>query len=202
MDIYSARYNDAGKLSLTVKRGQPDMKKCYRRCAVIPYFLDNSGEINFIMSVDQRNIHTLGDFGGKSDSGETWIQTSIREFEEESYGLITDLSPELLKNDNSFVIFSDYCTLALIQIDTVGNSEDVSTLNDLVSMMYRTRRNGGLPSHLWETMGIESFTMDELEKLVNGVRVRGYGLKRLLRIIIHQVLEDVRSLGSHKVIHQ
>jgi len=57
------------------------------RCAVLPYFISNTGKIYLVFGID-RNTGDITDWGGSVKPGETSAQAAGRELGEESCGII------------------------------------------------------------------------------------------------------------------
>lgn len=179
---FSQKYNDKYSTTLTPIVGTPP-KSRYKRNGIIPYFIFD-GEITFIMSVNRRHLYTVGDFGGRSEPGESWQMSVLREFNEESYGLLGHITLEDIKN--GIQLYSDHCTITFVEIDMID--EDVT--RDLFKSTFVDRKTAGLDDHLWEINNIEFFSLDEMKTMLND-KVRGYSFMKLIKTFLSTTLHEI-----------
>lgn len=184
---YPFRYNDDGKNYLEVDVAFPT-NEFYERCGIIPYYRDENGELFVILAVNRDRINQVVSFGGKSNPGEQWANCSLREFGEESYGLISSLnSKDILGGTH---VFSQKCILSLVKINTIDEYYSFDLIKKLSESRYlenmRTKRHDQ-----WETLTFERFTLEEFKALSFGTRVRGYELWQLDRIMLTQKWEKI-----------
>lgn len=102
---------------LTTVREFRDLEKNYkgtwierRRAGIIPFTKNDKGRIVFGLGLDSRT-HELTDFGGSLHHGEKTVEGALRELEEESLGLFSNLKVEdimdcvVIYNHRNFIIF-------------------------------------------------------------------------------------------------
>lgn len=155
---FSARYNDQGKRSLTVKIGLPP-SQTYRRSSIVPYIVDSKSNLRyFIFALPERCLfNNLSDFGGKSKQNEYWQDSAWREFEEESYGCFG-----LDRCDLTTTGFSDHCTISLVQIHDL-DLEDLEYIRDSYRKFYQFRLEAKYPEDQHENCDIVWIREDLIE---------------------------------------
>lgn len=91
------------------------VQSCYR-AGVIP-FTKVSGKVYFLLAVDFKT-GDLSDFGGGCKKNETLISAAVRELNEESYGIFTNVSEQVLYNSFAIVNHKRNIAVFFMYIDS------------------------------------------------------------------------------------
>lgn len=84
------------------------------RCGVICYYVDSDNEIHFLLGKD-RETKQLTDFGGRAYKNENALQTTIREFYEESRGIFKPYYHH--ENYDNAIVLTDKKTISITFIE-------------------------------------------------------------------------------------
>ena len=187
--MYSKKFNDEGSNTIRMVVNRPLDSESVPRASIILYYKDDDNTKHFIMSVNREHLKQVGDFGGgRSSSDETWIGTSIREFNEESYGVVATLTDDDFSKPSTITMRSDKCVLSFVEIDQVF---DVQVIKDLVRMMYRVNMKSRKSGDMWEIIDIEVFNEEELIEMIEGREVRGFKMWLMNRLMLKNHVAEI-----------
>ena len=115
----------------------------------------------------------------------------MREFCEESYGLLSELSDKDLLE--AVHMASQKCILSMIKIDTINEYYSFELVKSLAETRYLENMKSKR-SDQWETLTFERFSLNEFEKLIFGSKVGDYDLWNLDRVMLAQKWNEVFAL--------
>lgn len=135
------------------------VQSCYR-AGVIPFTkLDN--KVYFLLAVDFKT-GDLSDFGGGCKKNETLISAAVRELNEESYGIFTNVSEQVLYNSFAIVNHKRNIAVFFMYID----SEWITKAKDeyLIAILKNSDK--------FETKDIKWIPEEEFKNLIYSACVR------------------------------
>ena len=176
---YSERYNDFGKNSILAYPCRPNDNRPYRRSSIIPTFVNRSDSVRyFILAKRWDHTSTVTDFGGRNNGSESWRSLALREFTEESYGILG--RPTFEQLEKSLTFCSDYCTVTFWVWQDIDNLQNVEALHHVFYLIHSSRREADLSEDLWEKSDFVCFSSDEFDQLLSGQAVQGFTLNQFL----------------------
>jgi hypothetical protein len=88
-----------GLAEVFVKTFKNTSNSPYDSASVMPFYKNNNGEGFFLIGNDQHTGNLWGDFGGRKErQDKSSMETAVREFTEESLGLIDQVASNILNN--------------------------------------------------------------------------------------------------------
>lgn len=166
-----------------------------QRAGVIPYFVDQNGDISFLLARHAASKE-LGDFGGGVRKCETTLIAAFREFEEESLGLFSEFYPTFSSLEKC-VAFTDRQNMSIIFAPVCGQVENVpqrfsTILETLKTQQPRKRSISEISEILWVSESefidlVQSKTPRHGEQIWK--KVQGF----LRRIKISKIFEETRN---------
>jgi hypothetical protein len=161
----------------------------FKRIGIIPYFLNNEDLFLFLM-LDSK-FGELTDCGGLPKNEEHWIDTAIRETEEESRNFFS-FSKEFIL-DHGTVFFREDHSIAIIFMNI---SCKISTIEAAEAMCYKYRKSylRGITCkdkrHRLENSDMFFYSLAEITVLAKQKKQIYYPVKMLLLKFIHTRVKD------------
>lgn len=164
----------------------------FKRVGIIPYFREP--ELHFFLMLDSK-YQELTDCGGLPHTGETWIETAIRETEEESRNKFK-FSYEYILN-SGHVVWREDLRIAIIFIDVSMNISNKLMASN-ICYSYRVDYLNGIESkdkrHNLENSDMFFYSLQEMESLVKND-------KKIFRIVRLLLLKFIRQKMVDQLLH-
>lgn len=103
----------------------------FKRVGIVPFFIENQDEkqdLNFFLMLDSK-FQELTDCGGLPKENESWIETAIRESEEESRGIFT--FDQRYISRYGIVFWREDYRIAIIFVDVTSRVKNSIKASDL-----------------------------------------------------------------------
>lgn len=181
--MISRKYCDHGKLGLVSHFGKPPIYRLFKRSSIIPYFRDkDTDRLCFILARDRMYFKDLTDFGGRNNGKENWKENAMREFLEESYGVLG--FPCYRDMDKYVSLYSQKCTVSFFRIPNMDSFEQTKQLKSLFRKVFELRKKNNWSEDLWEKCEIIVVDQEELEDLICGTHAK-FSISTLLMSLLN-----------------
>jgi len=135
----------------------------FKRSSIIPYFISNN-ENYYFLAIDSESKN-LTDMGGKIENGENFLESAIRELEEESLNIFTQFSPSDFKKSISIYDENNIITFKKIKID-FEEADDMC--KNFKKKLKKIKKLKNPPEHLIENDSILYISENELKNICKG----------------------------------